>query len=616
MFKKRLLICVLLALSLCFGMLAGCRDKTVVIDSPPTETADETVTPSPVLRDDELFDLLLGELFAKEVTDDSISLNYYVANPANFGIEPPAPSFGDVMTPEVIARTREENKELSGRLNGFRYEDLRTDQQIIYDILIRNLDLFEAMDKKEDYSYYLGYIYPVSGAQVQLPVLLAEFNFRTVQDIETYLQLLADTQRYFREMVEFERERSRRGFFMSDANADEVIANCESFLENREDNLLIVIFNDRIDQYEGLDSGQREDFKQRNKELILNNVLPAYDELLVAISELRGIGANQNGLASLPDGVDFAAAYLQYITGSDKTPEQVDALLKEGIDSVTSLIRALLTANPALAQMYYDGELGSIREQKPEIYLKMLEKAIKRYFPAIKPVQYAVREVHESLQKFLSPAFYLVPALDSYYDNVIYINPSQISDNLSLFTTLAHEGYPGHLYQHVYYFQQSPDPLRSLLSTTGYTEGWATYVEMHSYYYAGLDETEAKLMMLSHMYNLLLLSRADLGLNALGWKPIELASFLQIQGITDQAVIDNVTQMVTADPLSYLPYCLGRIEFESLREEAERETGDAFELKEFHRFLLEIGPAPFDLIRAHMQDWIKEQTAGALAPAA
>ena len=85
------------------------------------------------------------------------------------------------------------------------------------------------------------------------------------------------------------------------------------------------------------------------------------------------------------------------------------------------------------------------------------------------------------LQEYLSPAFYLTPAIDGYLDNVIYINPAEHYQGLELYTTLAHEGYPGHLYQSVYFQSLSPDPLRSILGTGGYTEGWATYVEMHSY---------------------------------------------------------------------------------------------------------------------------------------
>ena len=628
---NRRLVCILILLSLCCALFAGCRDESQETDD-PTATAtgrdrdsdtdsDNAVESAiienyPTAQGEAEFDLYLDELFAKEVVVDSITLNYFLADPSAFGIEMPDPTYGEVTSFESIERGLEEDRELRDRLSAFQYETLRPDQQLIYDTLVRNLDIFEAMDADDDAYYFLSSIHPTSGIQVQLPVLLAEFNFRRAEDIEIYLQLLGDTQRYFREMIEFERERSRRGFFMSEANTDEVIENCVSYLANREDNLLILVFNDKMDEYEGLAEEQREQYKQRNRELVLNNVLAAYDELLDAMRELRGQGANEEGLASLPGGPEYAGLYLQYTTGSDKTPEQVADLIEEQTNLVLGTIWEILDRDSVLADAYFDSTLGIIPDEEPEFYLRWLEKRSATDFPKIKAVDYVVHVVHESLQEFLSPAFYLVPAVDSFSDNVIYINPASISDNLSLYTTLAHEGYPGHLYQHVYHLQQSPHPLWILLGTTGYTEGWATYVGQWGYYNAGLGEDEATLMQYTYMYNILLLSQTDIGVNALGWGKAGAASYLKGFGITDPAAVDEIYQMVTADPLSYLPYCLGYIEILSLLDEAERSLGEDFELVEFHRFMLDIGPAPFPLIRERMQGWIEEQAASALSPAA
>ena len=83
----------------------------------------------------------------------------------------------------------------------------------------------------------------------------------------------------------------------------------------------------------------------------------------------------------------------------------------------------------------------------------------------------------------------MIPPIDNSGENVIYINPGHISDDLTLFTTLAHEGYPGHLYQTVYYSATKHPPIRDLLSFGGYTEGWATYCEMLSYYYSPVSYT-------------------------------------------------------------------------------------------------------------------------------
>jgi uncharacterized protein (DUF885 family) len=260
--------------------------------------------------------------------------------------------------------------------------------------------------------------------------------------------------------------------------------------------------------------------------------------------------------------------------------------------------------------MVLDGTLGHIDWDAPENYLARLRTAMTGDFPPIGPTQYFVREVHERLQEHTGPAFYLAPAIDRFDQNIIYINPSAISDNLSLFTILAHEGYPGHMYQTVYFLQQSHHPIRISLENRGYDEGWATYVEMMSYYYAGLPENEAALMRHAQVYNLLFISRIDLGVNALGWGINEVAAFCEVVGILEWEVIEDLYATVTANPLFYLPYSLGFIEISLLLEEAQAALRTRFELMEFHRFILDFGSAPFPLIRMHMHGWIAEEQSG------
>ena len=83
--------------------------------------------------------------------------------------------------------------------------------------------------------------------------------------------------------------------------------------------------------------------------------------------------------------------------------------------------------------------------------MKILEDKSKTDFPDMEPVSFEIRSVHKSMEEFLSPAFYLTPPLDTRTPNTIYINHGRSISNLELFTTLSHEGFPGHLYQTVYF---------------------------------------------------------------------------------------------------------------------------------------------------------------------
>ena len=615
------IISIILLLALLTGMLGGCKKLSSLIPglfpSDNTGTASSVDTSQRVKSDVEKFNTFMDEMFAAYAGADSISINFSCANPERYKINKIMPgTFGMASGTEASDFMKQEDAGIKERLKEFDYDKLSPEQQIVYEIIGRSIDISAIIEGIEDSFWYTGEFYPTSGLQVMLPVALSEFHFYTLEDIDIYLQLLEDTGRYVNENIEFERERSRRGYFLSTANTDEVISQCERFLENTENNLLIEAFNDRIDSFSGIFSDRREEYKQKNRELVLNSVLPAYETMLVAMRELRGTGSERGGFASFPDGEKYAAAYMRLLTGSDRSPQEVETLFMKKLSAISSRLSVLLSKKPELADRFYDGSLGQIGELTPEAYLVLLKNSITRDYPEMEPVSYTVREVHESLQEYTSPAFYMIPALDSYKDNTIYINRGAGADNLKMLTILGHEGYPGHLYQTVYFLQQSPHPIRTALEPTGYAEGWATYAEMDSYSFAGLSETEAEIMQLSNLFDLLFIARVDLGVNALGWSFEQTASYLSDYGVDDAEVVENVYQAVIGYPLQYLPYSLGYIEFMLMREEAEEALGGMFSALEFHRFLLDLGPAPFSMIRKHMLSWIDSVKSGVLKPAA
>ena len=607
------IICTILFLSLCITILGGC-DNIINTDTDTEDVPEEEIAPE--MSDEEGFDIMMDDLFAMWVAEDTLTMNYFLANPEAMGIARPEATYGEVMTPEEIAQERELTQEIADQLGSFQYDLLREDQQIVYDILDRTIKLTKAMEREDDFFYYTGHIRPLNGFQVQLPVLLAEFSFYTAEDIERYLDMIEDTIRYFDDVIEFERERSRRGFFLSEANVDSVIEQVESYLENREDNLLITVFNDRVDAYEGLSAEQREQYKQRNKDLVLNNVLTAYDNLLAALSELRGVGVHNGGIASLPGGKDYAHATLCLKVGTDKSANELDILLSEWMDMTYNSIMATLATNQKLYSRLVDGKVGQITTGTPKSFISKLKKAMVDDFPQIQPTTHVVLEIHESLQEHMSPAFFLTPAVDSFDENVIYVNPSMLDDDLFLFTVLAHESYPGHLYQMVYFRQQSPHPIRTLISNMGYTEGWATYVEMLSYSMAGLNSEEAMLMWNLRFYDMLLQSQIDLGVNLLGWDFNKVTDKLGEYNITDMTTVNNIYNMVTGVPLHSVTYALGFIELNELLTDAQDAMGDDFDLTEFHRFILDMGPAPFPLIKVRMDSWMTGAQAEELEPAA
>ena len=218
----------------------------------------------------------------------------------------------------------------------------------------------------------------------------------------------------------------------------------------------------------------------------------------------------------------------------------------------------------------------------PKEILNSLSLDIQKTFPKLPQTSVEVKYVPKAMEAHLSPAFYMIPALDDTEENVIYVNQAQMGNKLTLYTTLAHEGYPGHLYQTVYYASTKPDPLRSIFNFGGYVEGWATYAEKNS-------------SILLALYAL-----ADMGIHYDGWNRMDTVKFFKEYGVGSAEIVNQIYDLIIGSPGNYLKYYIGYVEFLELKKKWVEKKGEDFSQKEFHKAVLDVGPAPFELVEKYM----------------
>ena len=221
---------------------------------------------------------------------------------------------------------------------------------------------------------------------------------------------------------------------------------------------------------------------------------------------------------------------------------------------------------------------------------------------------YEINYVEPSLEEYLAPAFYIVAPIDNYKENVIYINNAYISSDIYAFTTLAHEGYPGHLYQTVMTYSYEFPLVRSILNYSGFVEGWATYIEMMAYEYAGLDEDIASFLSHNQAATLSLYATSDIGLHYYGWSFEDMKAFWAGYGITNETIIKEITQLILSEPGNYLKYYVGYIEFLELKSYAKDLFANEYSDKAFHQAILDIGPAPFSIVEKYLPAYYSPQT--------
>lgn len=549
------------------------------------------------------FDDYTQELFQEDVVQNTINLHYTLANPENYGITDYEVTLGSVSLADV-EEGYAELEDMKKNLEGFRRSSLTKDQQLTYDIL---LDYVQTELSVKDLPLYAEVLGPISGYQSQLPVILAEYTFRRERDIEDYLTLVSGIDEMAEELIEFEREKAQAGLFMSDYAADTIISQCEEFIANPEENYMIEIFDDKVAAFEGLTDQEKQAYSDRNRAIITTEVVDGYRTLIDGLKELKGSGTNDLGLCYYEDGTRYYEYLVRSGTGTDTSVKQLMRKTEYFLEEFIYSLQTLVQENPEAYDEFLDYEFPVM---EPEEILEDLREKSADYFPEPPQVNYTIKYVHPSMEEHSSPAFYLTTPVDDLQNNLIYINNRQASsaesDGAEFYAMLAHEGYPGHLYQNIYTGSSDLPLVRSLLSYSGYAEGWATYVE-HSYAFhlSGMSDTLAQLFAGNSAATLALHAYIDMGIHYEGWNQEDVVDFLAGYGISDRNAAEEIFKLVVEEPANYLNYFIGYLEFLDLRRAAEKELGEDFDVKEFHGFLLETGPAPFYIIEDYMDEWMK-----------
>ena len=544
----------------------------------------------------EEFSAYLNQIFRSEVTGSTLNMHYNLAHPENYGITDYKVTYGNVSAGrDTEAAAVLENWKKN--LKRFRKKDLPVSQQMAYDIL-EDYILQELPAGK--FSLYQEILKPSTGFQSQLPVLLAEYKFYDEKDVQDYLELMAETPALFRKIMDLERIKAEKGLFMADFAVDDVVAQCRSFTQDPANNYLLSTFDDRVDEAGFLTPEQAEQYKQVNRKIVTGEMVPAYQRLAEELSALKGSGKNSGGLCGLEGGREYYEYLVKDTTGSGMSVEEMQAQTEAQRKQDLADLAQIAKNHPDIGQKCVSYQLPT---EKPELILNDLQGKMQQDFPSPPEVSFQVKEVHPSLEEYTAPAFYLTPPIDDVSQNCIYINKSKGDEKIQLYTTLAHEGFPGHLYQNVMERSCGLEPIRSLFGSSGYVEGWATYVEMQSYYYADVEQDVSAFLQKNQSALLSLYATADMGIHHDGWTLRDTIDFFATYQIADKATIQQIYQLIVEEPAHYLKYYIGYLEFLNLKEYAKEKFKEDYSDYKFHAALMEMGNAPFYILKEYLPEY-------------
>lgn len=580
--QKHAIIFSLLTIFLSIIVLSGCRNSGSSSSSG---------------RD---FDTFINSCFKEYVSSDIVTLHFNLSDPSAFGISEDVPvSYGDLSYEGLKENCEQAGKYLS-ELESFDPKTLSDDQQLTWELFKIYLEQNAESEKYILYQTPFG----TNGLQSQIPVTLSEYRLDNEKDVKDYLALVNQIPELFEQILSLEEERRKADIISPDFIISNTIDQIDQFLSgSEENNLLIESFEERIKNVEGLSVDQKNTYIKNNRSLVRQVVFPAYTSLKESLEKYLGTGTEQERLCQYEHGTDYYELLLASNVGTDMSPEECISSLENQLQTAIADITALTKENPDLYTEYLSSEP---KLSDPNEILEELKSDTYIDFPEPPEVSYTLKKVPDALSSTSACAFYLVPPIDSTAENIIYINQSRVNSR-EQFSTLAHEGYPGHLYQTNYYLSTNPSPLRRLLRCDGYDEGWGTYAQLYSYQYVEYKntdrETTAQLQQLYYdndVLSLSLSSLSDLYVNYKNYDLDALTDYLSTYGITEENA-EKIYQYVIENPTTYLSYSIGWCELTDLRDEMEKQLGDSFDIKEFHQAVLDTGSCPFSVLREKMQ---------------
>lgn len=552
---------------------------------------------SPAGKSTSSFSEFCTTLFREEMKSNTMNLHFTLKDPKAAGIDSYEITLGSLSGDSPHNQARQ-LKKLSEELKKYSHRSLKGKDRLTCRLLS---DYISRQQNLAAYPYYDEPLTPSGGVTSQLPVLLAEYTFRNTRDIKDYLGLLSQMDTYFLGILDYEQKKADAGLFMSDEACLKVIEGCEVFTEHPDDNFLIDTFSNRLNAMDGLTDTQKNAYLKQHSKVLSDHVIPAYSQMIKELTMLLGRGHNNWGLCNFPEGKAYYEAVVSADTGCDDSVEDLFSQIAKARREDLTFCQNLLEKNPKLASQSPKPD-AALKEENAMI--SRLQKEILTDFPAPPQTEVEICHVDPALSEYLAPAFYITAPIDDISHNRIYINDAKNNTDIYYFTTLAHEGYPGHLYQTICTSSYGAPEVLSLLNYPGYTEGWATYTEMQSFYYAGLDPDLASLLQHNQAATLSLYATADIGIHYFGWEKEKNAAFWSEYGVDDTATVKRITDLILEEPGNYLKYYVGYLKFRQMREQFALEN-KSFSVSAFHEAILRTGPSPFSVLEETVRDQLK-----------
>lgn len=490
-------------------------------------------------------------------------------------------------------------------IKDFSRSSLSKDQQLTYDVMLAYFDT--STDMSDDAAYYLNtnYLDTMYGAPSNMPLNFYFYKFRTQSDVDSYLNLLKTTKDYYEALADHEQDRQDAGYGMTPSQITALIEQCTDYIDG-DQTFLIDSFNEKIDGLDGLSDTEKEEYKATNKKYVEEDLKQAYTSLKEKVEALDVKTTKDEGYAVVyDDGKEYYEELISANTGFE-TVEEYREYLEEKQTDVLSDAQSMMMKDSTILDRVMDASGNDVIDYtdatNPTEVLNELKDEMADDFPKIRELEYDMEIVPESMQSiFEASAAYFISPVDSLDSAELMVLNSEYSEDSYL--TIAHEGFPGHMYQTQYYKEQEQPIIRQLMDFDGYTEGYANYVENYSAKYAN-DADAATLYTYLMQYTYIEILLLDVEIHYDGISKDDAVSALVSMGYTNDVATSQYEQLLHS-PGVFSKYYGAGFRFKDLREKVQEENSDVTD-KEYHEAILNVGSAPYSIV----EDYVMSELVG------
>lgn len=584
----------------------------------------------------EAFNEYLDEFFADYLGDDYIAWNIFTLDSEAFGLNRELFDSPKWYYYQSVDENYKEEAfvEMNGYydlLKAFENEKLSYNQRISYKVLD---DFFkenvEYYDAQHNYNSLMSlrFIDQFGGYAADFGTYMEAYGLRSVQDIEDVLSYIKSLPESFATYLDYASDRVDAGFPISDYTINEMIGYLEDVVDDGADYYLTDILVNKVNGCSFLDDSQKATYSEQIKNYMGEYFIPAYDSLAKGLEDYKGKCQKEGYLSVYGDAGREQFVYeLRSLLGMpDLDMEEYGTYLKAKLDEYSVKINQVVAkVNTLPKKSYdaffdlYDGGKSAVGIEDPNEMINYLKEFAKTIVPDLQSTpEITVKYMDDASAKVSNAvAYYMKSALDNTAQEYITLNGIQLSSDYNdTLSTMAHEGYPGHLYAYVYNKELDISNVAKIMTSTAHGEGWATYVSLKLFEYMKTHNTYDKMSQIGigtycdyQYYNQLLgylaYTYIDYGIHYKGWGVNDVSSQMASLGF-DSSMANDMYRTLIEMPAGYAAYGYGMSFMLDLHKDAEKQLGEFYDEVEFNSVVLSHGWCSLSELQRIVDEYIEE----------